>query len=139
MDVEKLKARLISLNDDKNNEKIISFLSQKLPYLREIHGDDYLSEIFHWEAEEDCLLINHGIEVTYEFLCYGEQKLREVCDEYKRITELRKQTSILKNIIDSMITCYENIEKETVETVLKDYKKEDVIKSITFISNLINS
>ena len=140
MDVEKLKARLISLNDDKNNEKIMSFLRTKLPFLQQIYGVNELDDIYTWDAEEDCFVINCGISISYEMLCYDDVKFQEVCDKHKEEEKIMEYGSALSTlIICSKILGNSDIKKEKLETVLKGFEKEDILNALSVIKNLINS
>lgn len=140
MDVEKLKARLISLNDDKNNEKIMSFLRTKLPFLQQIYGVNELDDIYAWDAEEDCFVINCGISISYEMLCYDDVKFQEVCDKHKEEEKIMEYGSALSTLIRcSKILGNSDIKKEKLETVLKGVEKEDILNALSVIKNLINS
>lgn len=140
MDVEKLKARLISLNDDKNNEKIMSFLRTKLPFLQQIYGVNKLDDIYTWDAEEDCFVINCGISISYEMLCYDDVKFQEVCDKHKEEEKIMEYGSALSTLIRcSKILGNSDIKKEKLETVLKGFEKEDILNALSVIKNLINS
>lgn len=137
MDVEKLKARFMSLKDDKSNEKIISFLRTKLPYLREIEGDKNLDDIYGWEAEEDGLFINFGVKVTYEFLCYDDQELRKICDEYKKRLEHQKDVTNLKNFITLLHLTAFTLKDDVIKEVIDDTSKESILEALNKITNLV--
>lgn len=140
MDVEKLKARLISLNDDKNNEKIMSFLRTKLPFLQQIYGVNELDDIYTWDAEEDCFVINCGISISYEMFCYDDVKFQEVWDKHKEEEKIMEYGSALSTLIRcSKILGNSDIKKEKLETVLKGFEKEDILNALSVIKNLINS